>query len=742
MKQSSNDFKVAMAERLRPSAYAQITFDTDCDSSFVGDSLVLHYASAKTISSVELLGNVYHPANENILSLVFNDGEPIEFTITQDNDTYMLSSSVSATSVTVNIGAIISRCWLTSVSDGTLKIWVNELASLNEADDTDPLSRRLPKRTCSFSIYDLYDRYLPLSNDGLYNYLNTNMSFKVYQGLELTDESVEGEILTQMEWLPADRYYLNSKPSTNGFKVSFTGIGLFQGMNSKETFKKSQVLMSTPMGTQLGTVIADMGYDSSIPSLFNDYTLDTAIPVDTHLNLLQNFARVMCSRLQADESNVITLTPVSTLLAADVVARIGYEDILENGYVGSKSEKLRTLTIKRYPCVNGVQGGLTFSVSYTINTQQTYVDFGYSLSNVEIVAYNDEGGSVSISTTIYKRGADISTEYVGTYRVQITGILDLIGETTDTFTFNNDGQDNSISCWLVNNESVSQYLANTTKTYFSYRTNYDLKYRGRPDLEVGDIIEVPYPYNPYLETRTYARALVLTTSISFNGGWSGTLKVKILDAEPGDNVTSTYGTTNGYIRNKNTATLDFNDKDSIASALVDNERIQALQDLIDQEQQRAENVEGNLNQQISGLDTRVDDNNQSILSVQSTLNDLTLTFVKVDDLSDSVTDLINSSELADDVSEVYRYINFANGNIVLAASGDDSYKLKLMNNVLFFYQGGDDVTDYETQAIAYFSTEGLVVKNLTAIETLTIGDFYWQPENNNSLSLIYKRRSS
>lgn len=739
MKQSSNDFKTALAERLRPSAYAQVTFDTDCDSSFVGDSLVLRYEEDETISSVELLGSVYHPSAENVLSLTFDENVPIRFAITKDNDTYTLSSSVTMRSVSVNIGAVISRCWLSAVADGVLKIWVNELASLSESDDTDPLSRRLPKRDCSFTMYDLYDRYLPLSDDGLYNYLNTNMSFKVYQGLELTDESIEGEILTQMEWLPADRYYLNSKPSTNGFKVSFTGIGLFQTMNSEETFIKSEVLMSTPMGTQVNAVISDMGYVSSIPDLYNDYTLDTAIPVDTHLNLLQNFARIMCSKLSADESNVITLTPVSNMLSGEVVARIGYDEIMQNGYVGSKSEKLKTLTINRYPCVNGVQGGLTFSVTYTINTQSAYVDFGYSLSDVNIVAYNDNNESVEISTTIYKRGADISTDYVGTYRVQITGILDLIGETTDVYTFNSDGQDNKISCWLVNNESVSQYLADTTKTYFSYRTNYDLTYRGRPDLEVGDIIEVPYPYNPYQETRTYARAMILTTSLSFSAGWSGRLKVKILEAEPGDNITTTLGTTNGYIRNKNTASLDFNDKDSIASALVDNERIEALQGLINAETQRAEDSEDSLDERLSDLNTTVNSNSQSILNVQSSLDSMTLTFVKTEDLSSSVTDAIEKSQVATNVGEIYKYIKFVDGSIILAAEGENTYKLKLMNNVLFFYQGNDAVTDYETQAIAYFSTDGLVVKNLTATNTLAIGNFYWKPEDNGSLSLVYKK---
>lgn len=88
------------------------------------------------------------------------------------------------------------------------------------------------------------------------------------------------------------------------------------------------------------------------------------------------------------------------------------------------------------------------------------------------------------------------------------------------------------------------------------------------------------------------------------------------------------------------------------------------------------------------------------------------------------------------------YIRFDENGLTLGKndSSDPSalpIKLRLANDKLYFFSGSDDTSDVST-ALAYFDSNGLSVKNVIATETLTIGDFYWQPEDNGSLSLVYK----
>ena len=88
------------------------------------------------------------------------------------------------------------------------------------------------------------------------------------------------------------------------------------------------------------------------------------------------------------------------------------------------------------------------------------------------------------------------------------------------------------------------------------------------------------------------------------------------------------------------------------------------------------------------------------------------------------------------------YIRFDENGLTLGKndSSDPSalpIKLRLANDKLYFFSGADDTSDVST-ALAYFDNNGLSVKNVIATETLTIGDFYWQPEDNGSLSLVYK----
>lgn len=86
-------------------------------------------------------------------------------------------------------------------------------------------------------------------------------------------------------------------------------------------------------------------------------------------------------------------------------------------------------------------------------------------------------------------------------------------------------------------------------------------------------------------------------------------------------------------------------------------------------------------------------------------------------------------------ANIEKYIRFINGDIVLGNS-ESAVKLRISNDILYFFTGADDNTDL-ANALAYFSNGELVVRDVNALHSLTIGNFYWQPENNGSLSLVY-----
>lgn len=120
------------------------------------------------------------------------------------------------------------------------------------------------------------------------------------------------------------------------------------------------------------------------------------------------------------------------------------------------------------------------------------------------------------------------------------------------------------------------------------------------------------------------------------------------------------------------------------------------------------------------------DNVSRLLKIETDINAVSFNF---NTIKNGVEGLENFQQ------ETQSYIRFINGGIVLGKA-DSDIKLRIENDIQYFYTGSDEGTTREN-AIAYFSDGQLVVKNVNAQNTLTLGDFYWFPEPNGSLSLIY-----
>lgn len=108
---------------------------------------------------------------------------------------------------------------------------------------------------------------------------------------------------------------------------------------------------------------------------------------------------------------------------------------------------------------------------------------------------------------------------------------------------------------------------------------------------------------------------------------------------------------------------------------------------------------------------------------------INLTFTNT---TDKITDL--AGETNRQFEQISKYIRFIDGSIVLGRT-DSAIKLKISNDVLYFFAGGDTTADIST-AFAYFASNRLTVRDVSALNSLAIGPFSWIPESNGSLSMV------
>lgn len=87
----------------------------------------------------------------------------------------------------------------------------------------------------------------------------------------------------------------------------------------------------------------------------------------------------------------------------------------------------------------------------------------------------------------------------------------------------------------------------------------------------------------------------------------------------------------------------------------------------------------------------------------------------------------SDSSARDQFEEIYKYIRFVNGDIVLGEEGN-TVTLRIENDRIAFIDNGAEV--------AYFSNNQLVVLDGHFLQSLQVGHFKWLPRENGNLSLV------
>ena len=187
-----------------------------------------------------------------------------------------------------------------------MKFTDKDLISVKQSHDVDPLSRRLPKESFSFTIHDYAKKYDPDNPLGIYAYIDIHSPISVQHGYELDDGTTE--------WLHPDRYVLDGKPTVKDYKATFKGTGLIGSLKNvyyKGTFgRKSLYDMAVSVLMDAGLTLRE---DGSNPWVIDDdlktMYCSNPLPRDTHMNCLQLIAHAARSRLFTDEDNVIHIRP-------------------------------------------------------------------------------------------------------------------------------------------------------------------------------------------------------------------------------------------------------------------------------------------------------------------------------------------------------------------------------------------------------------------------------------------------
>ena len=395
----------------------------------------------------------------------------------------------------------------------------NDVVSCTQSHDIDPISRRLPNEKFEFTILDFEKNYDADNPSGIYEYVVRKSPCSISYGYTLDDDSIE--------WLKEDNYLLSGKPVVNNNQVTFQSTGLVGSLTDiyykSQIGRKSFYDMATDVLVDANLSLTPSGEQPWVIdiSLQNMYTT-AVLPITTHMNCLQLISHACSCKLFTDDDNKIHIEPfnIEDLELEDFT--VDFNDITKDTLKSQKIDELKAINIQRMIYTSEQR----ISTLYESTTEQTELHIEFqSIIDSSTIQINVSGGTL-ISSQIYGRAIDLELSS-GTKNITITGST--ITESTEvcTYEYNSTGETDKEENPLITEQSMCDTLAENVSTYLKQRNTYDLEYRGNPELETGDFINMQTFFSQDLQS------LVLTDEIYYNGTLHGKLKLKnIIVPEP------------------------------------------------------------------------------------------------------------------------------------------------------------------------------------------------------------------
>ena len=404
---------------------------------------------------------------------------------------------------------------LEGVSYGDQKVFEGEeIVSTKQTHDIDPLCRRLPKETLQFTVLDFERQYDPDNPSGIWKYIAEKSAIGIQFGHQLQSGTVE--------WVKADHYILDSRPSFANNQATFKATGsvgrlggtYYKGTAERNSFYDLAVdvlrdanLAPLPDGTDPWII------DESLKTMYTTAPL----PIATHANCLQLIAHACRCVFRTDDDDIIHIEPFAVTPDSDMDEfAIDFSSIHQNSQSMSKIDQLKAVSVAKYSYTKGAHAEL-----YSESTTDTAVHLEFS-SPASDIAISVSGGSV-ISKNIYAQAADLVLSS-GTKTITVTGkplsqqatIYNLLVATQGSV----DEEKNP----MLTDMDMCKALASHVAAYLQLRNTYDVSYRGNPELECGDVIGLQTKYTSLL------KGLVLADEISYNGALRGKVKIKVIGA--------------------------------------------------------------------------------------------------------------------------------------------------------------------------------------------------------------------
>ena len=204
---------------------------------------------------------------------------------------------------------------------------------------------------------------------------------------------------------------------------------------------------------------------------------------------------------------------VSKLYYRETDFTLDFDSIDKDSQSIAKIDQLKAVSVAKYAYT--AANDTTKLFEGTTTETQLHVEFSGLAQDVSISV---SGGSL-VSSNIYARAADLVLSS-GTKTVVVTGKTLSENSVVVSYPVALDGEIDKEENPLITNDTMCAALADQVKKYLQMQNTYQTKYRGNPELEVGDVIGLQTLYTDEMD------ALILVDEITFNGSLSGKLKVK------------------------------------------------------------------------------------------------------------------------------------------------------------------------------------------------------------------------
>lgn len=405
------------------------------------------------------------------------------------------------------------------VSGGTTYTFREDsIVTASVVDEIDPLSRRLPTQTFSFTAADPTGEYDPANPTGKWLAFDKDAEVTVQFGLNLSGTET---------FLSADTYWLDGRPSSGRGTVTFQASGRLErlkGLYYLDPTSSSYNAAVTSILTAAG--LSSSEYDIDSYELSRRIGSTTGFKPCTYAEALQYFAHASGMALYTRAGKVcmhrfINISPEPTY---DPTITLG--EIAFNGVTLKKEDTIGTLRKKSYaykPLTGATETLFAGSIYLgSSSTTKTYhFEFEEPVFNLTITSTT----ATIDSQNEYTYAVDLTLTGSGNTYVTITGEYRERETNESVETIGTGATEEVLENPLLNFDSptdlTAAWLVQDYEYYLPKRNTYAVTFRGSDAIEAGDSIKI--------ETQNGTMcALVLGVRTEYNGAIATTLTVKAI----------------------------------------------------------------------------------------------------------------------------------------------------------------------------------------------------------------------